>query len=177
MFLRMKATKQKTEQKLQKIEEMCSEQIIHMKEQSDLMKFVTETLSQNDSEMRNCSNVKFILYLCAIKFNNIHNFQIMELLQRFSWLLFENSKLRYKMSRINFESEKMKNENIAIKNLEESSMILNKLNNFEMKHKFDISSISLDGSESTVFNQKQHLQNHSCCFLRQSKSVAHLLPY
>lgn len=57
MFLRMKATKQKTEQKLQKIEKLCNEQIIHMKEQSDLMKFVTETLSQNDIEMKNCSNV------------------------------------------------------------------------------------------------------------------------
>lgn len=67
-----------------------------------------------------------------------------------------------------------------MQNLEESSLIINKIQEYEVKNKVIGSSISLNGSETTVFHQiqNQFVKDCYCCMLAQkSKSVANLLPY
>lgn len=61
-FFRMRTAKQKVQEELTKFEQMCADQIIHMKEQSDLMRYVTENVASNDPEIKKCPNVSKINY-------------------------------------------------------------------------------------------------------------------
>lgn len=58
MFLKMRASKAVAVEKRKQFEEMCAELIIHMKEQSDLMKYVTENVDPNTFQV----NERFLFY-------------------------------------------------------------------------------------------------------------------